>query len=146
MRVALYDASFGGSAGLNVSVVTKVAVTRTMGPCRAFPGTMLDANDFFRKHTDQGCPCLENQFGSHQGPIRGDGSASLPPVRAHARRTVFCLRWKDASLVPVTLASLPEQSPSLQLLDGRSVDEGARWEAFSGYVQRIAYQPVALFS
>jgi hypothetical protein len=75
MQTALYDASFGRSAGSNVSVVTKAGGSAYHGVLfEYFRNDALNANDFFRNQTHQRRPVLkQNQFGfTFGGPLRRD--------------------------------------------------------------------------
>jgi hypothetical protein len=75
MQTALYDASFGRSAGSNVSVVTRTGGNAYHGALfEYFRNDALNANDFFRNLTGQRRPVLkQNQYGfTFGGPLRRD--------------------------------------------------------------------------
>lgn len=75
VQTSQYDASFGRDAGANVNVVTKSGTNNWHGDAwEFFRNEALNANDYFRKQTDQPRAELrQNQFGfTLGGPIVKD--------------------------------------------------------------------------
>ncbi|ABF42831.1 hypothetical protein Acid345_3831 [Candidatus Koribacter versatilis Ellin345] len=75
VQTGQYDASFGRNAGANVNVLTKSGTNRWHGSgWEFFRNEAMNANDYFRKQTDQPRAELrQNQFGfTFGGPIVRD--------------------------------------------------------------------------
>ena len=73
VQTGLYDATFGRSAGANVSVITKTGTNQYHGTIFEFlRNDVFNANDFFSNQTGQGRPALrQNQFGfALGGPLK----------------------------------------------------------------------------
>lgn len=117
MQTALYDASFGRSAGSNVSVVTKAGGNAYHGALfEYFRNDALNANDFFRNHTHQGRPVLkQNQFGfTFGGPIRRDEMSFFTAYQG-TRQTNGLASGQARTACAVTLSEPPlsnDRSPA----------------------------------
>lgn len=75
VQTGLYDATFGRTAGANVSVITKTGTNKYHGTIFEYlRNNVLNANDYFSNRTAQPRPDLkQNQFGfTFGGPINQD--------------------------------------------------------------------------